>query len=296
MSGAALLDERYAAIAAAKPQQQAAYERWLGGVDTASLTAQAAALGIDLDVRRGTISYSADFEAKRLPLEFDLMYVRHGKTTGNTEPRVYQGHVDDPSNALNEIGLAQAEEAADKLDALGLSPDLVVLSPLSRAEQTGLAYVKRHTEFAARTELWEDTAEMRFGGWDNVKVKDLEDTNICHLFYLAQNALVKSSAPYVAPAGSRLAAGTTLESESFVEVLVRMHAVLVKLNARAAALRAGGVGQPLIVMYGHSMAGAALGVLTGQGKQVEGESFLGFDGKYILPNATPCFFHKIKKA
>ena len=32
-----------------------------------------------------------------------------GKTTGNTEPRVYQGFVDEPQNALNDIGLQQAE-------------------------------------------------------------------------------------------------------------------------------------------------------------------------------------------
>ena len=48
-------------------------------------------------------------------LSYDLMYVRHGKTTGNTEPRVYQGYVDEPSNALNEVGLQQAEDAADKV-------------------------------------------------------------------------------------------------------------------------------------------------------------------------------------
>ena len=35
------------------------------------------------------------------------------------------------------------------------------------------------------------------------------------------------------------------------------------------------------------MAGAALSVLTGNGKQVDGKSYLGFDGKYIMPNATP---------
>ena len=35
------------------------------------------------------------------------------------------------------------------------------------------------------------------------------------------------------------------------------------------------------------MAGAALSVLTGNGKQVDGKAYLGFDGKYIMPNATP---------
>ncbi len=44
--------------------------------------------------------------------------------------------------------------------------------------------------------------------------------------------------------------------------------------------------------YGHSMCGAALSILTGNGKQVDGESYLGFDGKYIMPNATPVYLHK----
>ena len=49
---------------------------------------------------------------------------------------------------------------------------------------------------------------------------------------------------------------------------------------------------PLVIMYGHSMAGAALQILTGNGKVVEGKTYLGFDGKYILPNAQPVFLHK----
>lgn len=103
--------------------------------------------------------------------------------------------MDEPQNALNEIGLAQAEEAADKLDALGVDPDLIVLSPLARAADTGLAFVNRHPELKTRTEYWKEAAEMRFGSWDNVMVKDLEDDNICHLFYLTQNAVVKPSDP-----------------------------------------------------------------------------------------------------
>ena len=196
---------------------------------------------------------------------------------------MYQGCVDEPSNSLNEIGLAQAEKAADKLDALALSPDLIVLSPLSRAAETGRAFLRRHTELDAKTEVWDDTAEQRFGGWDNKMVKDLADDSICHLFYLAQNAVVKADAPYVDPRTKR-----GIPSENFVELLARMHGVLLRLNDRAGALDTPN-GRPLICMYGHSMAGAALSVLTGNGKQVDGRTCLGFDGKYIMPNATPVF-------
>ena len=281
------LAERYATIAEAQPKQDAAYAAWLasGAVDAKNLTEQGAAVGIDVDVAGGQIAYAGDFESKRLRPCFDLIYCRHGKTTGNTEPRVYQGYVDEPQNALNEIGLGQAQDAADKLDKLGVSPDLVVLSPLSRAAETGRAWVKRHEELAERTEVWDDTAEMHFGAWDNIKVKDLAEDNICHLFYLAQNAVVKPAEPYLSPEGKKYAA------ENFVEVLTRMQAVLRKLDERMAPLAAQGR-RPLVVMYGHSMCGAALAILTGNGKVVDGKAYLGFDGKYIMPNATPVYLYQ----
>merc|ERR1719164_192361 len=218
------LAERYATITEAQPKQDAAYAAWLasGAVDAKNLTEQGAAVDIDVDVAGGQIAYAGDFESKRLRPCFDLIYCRHGKTTGNTEPRVYQGFVDEPQNALNEIGLAQAQEAADKLDALSLQPDLIVLSPLARAADTGLAYVRRHPELEARTERWEEAAEMRFGSWDNVKVKDLAEDNICHLFYLEQNAVVKAPSPYSAPDGKQY------DGETFVDVCERQHAMLTK--------------------------------------------------------------------
>ena len=53
---------------------------------------------------------------------------------------------------------------------------------------------------------------------------------------------------------------------------------------------------PLVLMYGHSMAGAALGILTGNGKRVDGADppCLGFDGGYILPNAQPVLLYTAK--
>jgi len=293
MSAATGLDERYAEITAAQAVQQANYGEWIasGAVDTAGLVAQAAAVGCTLDVAGGQLAYAADFTP--VPLCFDFLYCRHGKTTGNTEPRVFQGYVDEPSNALNEVGLAQAEEAADKLDALGVSPDLVVLSPLSRATDTGLAWVKRHEELRARTETWEEAAEMRFGSWDNAMVKDLEKESIGHLFYLTQNTVVSAPAPYVRPSD-----GTSFEAESFVSMMTRMRAMLDRLNQKMGPLaserKAAGGPAPLVLMYGHSMAGAALSVLTGNGKVVDGQTYLGFDGKYIMPNATPVYLHKGK--
>jgi len=271
------LDEIYATIAAAKPAQEKNYAEWLKGVDVAALTAAAKSCSLEVDAAAGTIGYAPDFAAPELP--YELWYCRHGKTAGNTEPRVYQGYVDEPSNALNEVGLGQAEDAADKLEAAGLEPDLVVLSPLDRAAATGRAFLKRESGKGVPVETWDSTAEMRFGAWDNKMVKDLPKDDICHLFYLSQNAVVKAPGAYKNPA-----TGAEIAGESFVEVLVRMKAVLGEITDRAAGLDAA---KPVVLLYGHSMAGAALSILTGNGKQVDGETFLGFDGKYIMPNATP---------
>lgn len=281
------LAARYAAIAAALPAQQKNYADWIasGAIDVPALEAKAAALGLTLDVAGGQIAYADDFEV--MPLCFDFVYCRHGKTTGNTEPRVYQGYVDEPSNALNEIGLKQAQDAADLFDGLKLDPDLIVFSPLSRASETGLAYVRRHPELEAKVEYWEDAAEMRFGKWDNKMVKDMEDDSICHLFYLTQNAVVKTFEPYVRPSD-----GTAFAAENFVEMATRMQGMLRKLNEKMKPVAQAKGAAPLVIMYGHSMAGAALQILTGNGKVVEGKTYLGFDGKYILPNAQPVFLHK----
>jgi hypothetical protein len=116
-----LLKERYSVIAATLPAQQANYMSWLtsGAVDTPALEKAADKLGLILDVDAGQIRYAQGPEGARFggngKLCFDLLYVRHGKTAGNTEPRVFQGFVDEPINALNEIGLQQAEDAADKV-------------------------------------------------------------------------------------------------------------------------------------------------------------------------------------
>jgi hypothetical protein len=94
------------------------------------------------------------------------------------------------------------------------------------------------------------------------QVKDLPDDHIGHLFYLAQNAVVKASGPYPGKPGAPI--------ENFVDTLVRMKQLLLDVEARVAASalsrKAAGQPPPLVLMYGHSMAGAAIGVLTGNGK------------------------------
>lgn len=289
MASSASLEEIYADIAAAQPKQEETYADWVasGDLDGPAQVAKAASLGLQLNIKSGHLSYSGVFVAPKL--DFDLIYCRHGKTTGNTEPRVYQGYVDEPTNALNEIGQRQADEAADKLDELDVLShvSLIVMSPLSRAYDTGNAFVKRHEkELRSKTEVWPTSYEMAFGAWDNVMVKDLPADNICHLFYLAQNAVVKAADPYVPPEG-----GQAVQSETFVDTCKRMRQLLDDIVTRIGP-PVPGAPTPVVIIYGHSMAGAALSILTGNGKQVDGETYLGFDGKYIMPNATPVYLHK----
>ena len=50
------------------------------------------------------------------------------------------------------------------------------------------------------------------------------------------------------------------------KVLDRMHQVLLLLNERMKPLADDRTTSPLVLMYGHSMAGAALAILLGSGK------------------------------
>ena len=122
---------------------------------------------------------------------------------------MYQGFVDEPENALNKVGLAQAEEAAERLEALGVAPDLVVLSPLSRASETGMAWVRQHPEAAGLVETWDETAEMRFGAWDNVKVPIKLGSSRLQLGVFARGAAGSASASGFAcrPSSGRLCSG-----------------------------------------------------------------------------------------
>lgn len=253
-------------------------------------------LGVELNVDSGRIRYKDSF--KPLDLQVEICYIRHGKTEGNTEPRVYQGMVDYPSNQLNRIGEEQAVAAAERMEHFvqegrwGL-PDLIVSSPLQRAQNTAKPYREKHWDMPYR--VLPEVAEMRFGSWDNQKVAELPPENICHLFYLEQNVLVKSAEPHrvnldtwVRP--EWLNGQTLIEGENFLECLQRQREALWKVEAVAKEvsqeITSKDARKPRVVIYGHSMAGAALSTLLGHAKK-DSSGWLCFDGNYIMPNATP---------
>ena len=69
----------------------------------------------------------------------ELWLIRHGETDWNREG-LYQGQADIP---LNELGLKQAQAAAEKILLSGQSFSAIYSSPLSRARQTADASAAR---------------------------------------------------------------------------------------------------------------------------------------------------------
>lgn len=237
-------------------------------------------LGLDLNAETCHIYYQKNF--KPIELDYNLCYVRHGKTEGNTEPRIFQGYCDYWENQLNEVGKKQAEEAAKKMeDTLKtFRPDLILCSPLGRAIETGEAFFKNHPEIPCRIE--DGAREQQFGSWDSKQLRYMDPEDICHLFYLDQNVLVKSQEPHITGDGK------IIESENFVELIFRQAEFLKSVNEADEVKNAKQKEnrKANVLIYGHSMAGAAISILLGHGKKCEDGS-LGFDGKYIMANATP---------
>eukprot|EP00922_Rhytidocystis_sp_ex-Travisia-forbesii_P057312 GHVS01084910.1.p1 GENE.GHVS01084910.1~~GHVS01084910.1.p1 ORF type:complete len:393 (+),score=76.04 GHVS01084910.1:174-1352(+) len=276
-------------------------------------------LGFCLSPDIGRIRYSNLFQP--LSLSYDICYVRHGRTEGNSEPRVFQGQVDYLSNFLNCVGQEQAVEAAARLKSLGTAegwvPDVILTSPLTRAKQTAVPYLmQRASGDSVLSAVHDGLKEMAFGSWDNMLLGDLPVDSIAHLFYCQQNVLVKSSEPHkvdvklLPPCGSYHNSSRKqdqqkeeeIPAENFVEVLSRARATLLELNKHPLIVTAGkrrhatvqnggssgGGNKVRVLVFGHSMSGAAISILMGHG-MCDKEGYLGFDGSYIMPNATPTF-------
>lgn len=82
---------QYDDILSKKPLQRQSYQQFLeqlGELKRTKLNQRCQKLGFNLDFETGQVRYSDRFEP--LKISYDLWFVRHGKTEGNTEPRVYQ--------------------------------------------------------------------------------------------------------------------------------------------------------------------------------------------------------------
>ena len=92
-----------------------------------------------------------------------LYIIRHGQTELNTK-MLMQGRSDYP---LNETGLAQAEEAAERFAEMGVTIDKIYSSPLIRAVQTA-------ERIAPDAELVIDERliEMDYGPYEGMDLRD----------------------------------------------------------------------------------------------------------------------------
>lgn len=256
-------------------------------------------LGIRLDIETGHLFYQENFKPPHF--NFDLIFVRHGETYGNAgqsdrhgnihlerakanikcaDKCIYQGDVDTEINKLNSTGTAQALQAAklltDNFLDQGWIPDVIFTSPLSRAKNTADPFIQRH-RLENKYFIHEGIKEMSFGAWDNRRLCDLPKDHVCHLFYLNQHALVKES--------GENANHMPQEAENFCEVLLRAYSVLKEIHENHAGKK--------VLMFSHSMFGAACCILLGKGQLIENGAYLAFDGKrsngesYTMPHATP---------
>lgn len=256
-------------------------------------------LNINIDFNTGRLSYGKEFSP--LNLDYKLIFVRHGETYGNaglsdrygkidlamergiSNNRVFQGNVDEDINQLTEYGEEQARIAAYEMFDSGLRPDIIFHSPLQRAKKTGIPFVELLSRNNIDCEYIELSSirEMSFGMWENRRVSDMPSDHACHQFYRQQNALIKEDGANVH--------GNFCQAENFYDVLLRAYQTLISLNEKYAGKE--------ILMYSHSMFGAACCILMGIGKEItmENEKYLAFDGAGIMPHCKPILLSSYKK-
>lgn len=116
-----------------------------------------------------------------------LILVRHGETVDNAN-RIMQGQT---QGQLNETGMRQAEEVADRL--AGEHIDAVVSSDLKRSYDTACIIANRHRLNVSTTEL---LRERDWGGFTGRYIPDLKDEkwpddieSLDHLLCRAKNFL-----------------------------------------------------------------------------------------------------------
>lgn len=96
-----------------------------------------------------------------------VYFIRHGQSVGNRD-RIFLGHTDMP---LTELGREQARLAGAYIKKMGITPDAVYASPLSRAYET--ASLSTGVE---RPIPSDDLREIYAGVWEGMKYEDIIQT------------------------------------------------------------------------------------------------------------------------
>lgn len=139
-----------------------------------------------------------------------IYLARHGQNEDNANG-ILNGHRDLP---LTEIGIAQAHEVANKIKDAGLSFDIVLSSPLSRALVT--AEIISDTNHFSRPEVVPELIERDFGVMSGQPQSRIEE--------LCAPEIIKTETVtyFLSPEGA----------ESFPDLLKRAERLLDKLTAK----------------------------------------------------------------
>jgi probable phosphoglycerate mutase len=177
------------------------------------------------------------------------MLLRHGETALSAEKR-FSGHGD---VALTERGQAQAEAAARRLAGAGI--DVIVASPLRRAQQTAAAV-------AAVLDLDVDTdegiAETDFGEWEGSTFREIAGHSAGRLReWLDDPTIAPPGGESMAATAKRVAAARDRVLASYPDrtVLVVSHVTPIKLLLRDA------IGAPIDAVYRLHLDPASLSVV-----------------------------------
>ena len=93
-----------------------------------------------------------------------VYFIRHGQSVGNRD-QIFLGHTDMP---LSELGRAQARLAGEGLKKMGIVPDAVYASPLSRAYETAVLASGEATPIPR-----DNLMEIYAGVWEGMHYDDI---------------------------------------------------------------------------------------------------------------------------
>jgi broad specificity phosphatase PhoE len=222
-----------------------------------------------------------------LALQFPMVIVRHGQTTGNRR-KVLQGQADGPENQLNAAGKNQARVTAKSLfEALekALGSELlryaeekrlvILISPLGRARETAQYFIDYFTEktgLLLTAVIEDDLKEMSFGAVDGLALEDIKDP-----FF--RDMVVR----YRTTQDATLSWRET--GETFLDTLVRAKNLIERLNRRFQGT------EVVVVSFTHGTFGSSLRAAVGDTSLVSDDGMIAFRDN-ILENGAPYWLSK----
>ncbi len=147
--------------------------------------------------------------------------LRHGQTDWNNR-RLFQGQVD---TELNEVGLSQARQCAERVQEAGWQFDKVYCSPLKRAMKTVMTVTGLPGEAITKDAR---LMEMNFGVLDSTSF-DKDSPRVGNLF--------KKPSAYIPPEGAESFEEMEARIASFFEDLKKVKAESVLVGSHGCAIR-----------------------------------------------------------